>query len=371
MIYLDYAASAPVYGEALELMSTLMLDNPANPGGLHSLSTRARSELNRARKSLAGMLNVRPQELYFTSGGTESNNWAVKLGCKIKGKKHILLSAAEHSSVINAARYMESQGCELSFVKPGKDGRVSMAALEKAIRPDTGLVCLQAVNNEIGVMQEVESAAEICAKRSAVFFCDAVQSFGHVEQPLYKADIISLSAHKLGGPRGVGALIVRQPGIIEPLIHGGGQEFGFRSGTENVPAIAAFAKAAELSMAALKEEQRRLEALSAGFAARLEAAVPGAEINGAASPRHPGIVNCYFPGANAEELVLRLDMKGICASPGAACAAREKGPSHVLLSMGLGEDRAKSSVRFSFGRLTTAQELEDTARVLEKILKGG
>lgn len=370
MIYLDYAASSPVYREALELMTELMMDNPANPGGLHSAANRSRALLSRSRKTLAALLGVRAEELYFTSGGTESNNWAVKEGCKIKGKRHILLSAAEHSSVINSARYMERQGYELTFVNPGRDGRVSMEALERAIRPDTGLVCLQAVNNETGVIQDIDSASRICRRYGALLMCDAVQGFGHVSLPLEKADLISLSAHKLGGVRGVGALVVRRPNVIAPLIHGGGQEFTLRSGTENVPAIAAFAKAAELSCASLEEESARLENLSSLFVSRLRAAVPEMEINGAGAPRHPGIVNCFFPGTNAEELVLKLDMKGICVSPGAACAAREKGASHVIVSMGLGETRAKSSLRFSFGRLSTGKELETAAEALAGIIKG-
>lgn len=370
MIYLDYAASAPAYREAVELMCALMQEEPANPGGLHRMAVRARKTLSESRKKLAALLGVRPEELYFTSGGTESNNWALKLGCRIKGRRHILLSAAEHSSILAPARALEREGFTLDYVRPDSSGLVSMETLERAIRPDTGLIVLQAVNNETGVIQDVAAAAHIAHRHGAILHCDAVQGFGHVPLPFDAADMLSLSAHKLGGPRGVGALVVRQPNVISPFIHGGGQEFGLRSGTENVPGVAAFACAAELAIENMEKERQRLETLSALFVEKLRRAVPDMELNGAAAPRHPGILSCHFPGLSAEALVLKLDMKGICASPGAACAAREKDPSHVLLSMGLGEERAKSSVRFSIGHLTTEEELSAAAKAVEEIIKG-
>lgn len=193
------------------------------------------------------------------------------------------------------------------------------------------------------------------------YFCDAVQSAGHCTQPLHKADFISLSAHKLGGPRGVGCLVARYPNILPPFVHGGGQEFGSRSGTENIPAIAGFSLAVKLAEELRAGEEKRLRELTDTFVLLLRAQIPGFAVNGEGAPRHPGIVNCFFPGMGAEELVLRLDGAGICASPGAACAAGKGEPSHVLLAMGLSRERASQSVRFSFGRLTTPEEIREAA----------
>lgn len=364
MIYLDYAASCPAYPEAAEKFTAALGDCHANPGGIHSLSSRSRALLSQSRKTLAALLSVRPEEVYFTSGGTESNNWAILLGGRAGGRRHIAVSAAEHKSVLAPARRLEQQGFALSLIRPDSSGLISAAALEAALRPDTGLVSIQAVNNETGVMQDVEMIADICRRRGVLFHCDGVQSFGHTAQPLHRADLISLSAHKLGGVPGIGCLTVRQPLMLPPLIDGGGQERGGRSGTENVPGAAAFAAAAELSLSRLPAEQARLSALGEEFIRLLRREAPGMEINGEAAPRHPGILNCHFPGLTAEELVTRLDMAGICASPGAACAARDSAPSHVLAAMGFGEARAKSSVRFSFGRFSTAYELAETARAV-------
>jgi len=233
-----------------------------------------------------------------------------------------------------------------------------------ALRADTGLLCVQAVNNETGVMQDVEALATLARRNGTRFFCDGVQSAGHCGQPLHRADFISLSAHKLGGPRGVGCLVVRYPHSLPPLIHGGGQEYGSRSGTENIPAIAAFSAAVKLSAQMEQGEAQRLRELSDTFVTRLREWIPALEVNGENAPRHPGIVNCRFPGVAGEEMVLRLDGAWICASPGAACSAGRNEPSHVLLAMGLSRQQAAEAVRFSFGRLTTREEIEEAARQL-------
>lgn len=368
MVYLDYAATSPMYEEAADRIHELMLAGLGNPGGLHRASSEARRVLQQSRKTLAELLNVQPREVFFTSGGTESNNWAIKRGLEASGKKHIILSATEHKSVLVAARAMERQGTSVTEVKPDGSGLIPLSAIEAAIRPDTGLISLQAVNNETGVMQDVEGIAALAKSRGILFHCDGVQSFCHLAQPLHRADILSLSAHKLGGPVGVGLLVARQPLLLPPLIHGGGQELGFRSGTENVAGIAGFAMAAELSAKEQAREARRLSALSEAFTAMLWHIAPDMEINGAAAPRHPGILNCCFPGISGEELMVRLDLAGICVSPGAACAARDAAPSHVLMAMGLGEERSRNSLRFSLGRKTTLAELEYTADIIGKVL---
>ena len=366
MIYLDYAASSVPFPEAAEEMRRVMLEQFGNPGALHGAAAGPRQILQEARKTLAGLLKVRPEEIFFTSGGTEANNWAVKLSCAGE-KRHIAVSATEHASVLESVRSMERQGYEVTLVYPDKNGAVTPEAVAAALRRDTGLLCVHAVNNETGVMQDVAALSALARHNGTRFLCDGVQSFGHCDQPLHKADYISLSAHKLGGPRGVGCLVVRYPHNLQPLIHGGGQEMGGRSGTENVAGIAGFAAAAKLSFGLGKAEADRLRDLSEHFVSRLREAVPGLQVHGEGAPRHPGIVNCRFPGISAEEMVVRLDGKGICASPGAACSARKDTPSHVLLAMGMSPGAAAESVRFSFGRLTTLEEAETAADAAAQI----
>lgn len=368
MIYLDYAASSTPFLQAAERMQQVMLQQFGNPGALHCAGADARYILQESRRIIAGLLQVQDREVFFTSGGTESNNWAVKMACLKSKGRHIVAAATEHKSVLHSVRRMQEQGFSVSYVSPGRDGRILPESVEAALRPDTCLVCVQSVNNETGVIQDVAALAALCRKRGIPYLCDSVQSFGHVDQPLNKADFISLSAHKLGGPRGVGCLVVRYPNTLTPLIDGGGQELGLRSGTENLPGIAGFALAAQLSAASLQQESQRLEHLSQALLRGLQQAVPRMELTGETALRHPGILNCRFPGISAEEMVMRLDLKGICVSPGAACAARDPKPSHVLLAMGYSPQQAKESVRFSPGRLTTMEEIEATVRAVADIM---
>lgn len=368
MIYLDYAASSPPFAQVIDEMSAVAAAHFGNPGAIHRAGSDARQILQNSRIFLARLTNVRPEEIYFTSGGTESNNWAVTAGCAGGRKKHIICSAAEHSSVLEPVRQMQGKGYDVTYLNPTSGGCIPSEALEAALRPDTALVCIQAVNNETGVIQDVDAFAALAHKHGARYLCDAVQSFGHLRQNLHKADLITLSAHKLGGPRGIGCLIARQPVLPTALLTGGGQEFGLRAGTENLPAIAGFARAAALSDDLLMQEQSHLTALRVQLEDMLRNAVPGLEIAGEAAAR-TGILCCAFPGITGEEMVARLDLAGICASPGAACAARSGKPSHVLLSMGYSPAQAARFVRFSPGRNTTAEEICRTVAAIEAIMK--
>ena len=362
MIYLDYAASAPPYPQAAQRQLEVMTEAFGNPGAIHSAGNQARRILQQSRRAIARLLKVREQEVFFTSGGTEANNWAVKYG-SIPGRLHIVAAAIEHKSVLEPLGEMERQGYRVSYVRPDPEGRIPAEAVERAVCADTGLICIQAVNNETGVIQDVAAFAALAKRAGARYFCDGVQGFGCPD--LNKAHLISLSAHKLGGPRGVGCLVVRYPHFIDPLIRGGGQEQARRSGTENLPGIAGFAVAAELSAA----EPAQTGDLTQELARKLKEIVPNLTINGENAPRHPGILSCRFPGITGEEMAARLDLKGICVSPGAACGAREAKPSHVLLAMGQTEQQAAAAVRFSLGRLTTQEEIEATARAVAEILK--
>lgn len=369
MIYLDYASSAPICPQVAAIQHQTALECFANPASVHRAGGSARQILQSCRKQLAGLLKVRPEEIFFTSGGTEANNWAIALGCQLAKGNHIVASAIEHSSVLEPLKHLE--GYSLTYVKPDPQGRILPEAVDAACRPDTCMICVQAVNNETGVIQDIDAISAIARRRRIPYFCDAVQSFGHVNQNWDKASLLSLSAHKLGGPRGVGCLVVRYPYHIPPLLWGGGQEYGRRSGTENLPGIAGFVLAAQLSQESLDTEYGRLTDLSRNFLSDLRNRIPGLEVNGEDAARHPGILNLRFPGISAEEMVLRLDGQGICASPGAACAARDPSPSHVLTAMGLSEKQASESVRFSLGRLTTEAELKQTAAVVCAIMDRG
>ena len=367
MIYLDYAASAPPFPQVADRVHQVMTQCYGNPGAIHAAAAEGRGILQESRRTLAKLLKVREQEIFFTSGGTEANNWAVKLGCRNGERRHILVSATEHKSVLESANAMKTLGYRVSLLSPNRDGLITPEALQAALQPDTALVCVQAVNNETGVMQDVAALAALARKNGSRFLCDGVQSFDHTQQPLNKADFISLSAHKLGGPRGVGCLVIRYPNTLPPFIDGGGQELSLRSGTENTAGIAGFALAAQLSAELLEAETARLAALTSAFAQKLAAISPLIQLNAADAPRYPGILNFRFPGLASEEMVMWLDLKGICTSPGAACAARDKSPSHVLLAMGLSDSEAKESVRFSIGRLTTEAELDTAAQCIGEI----
>lgn len=367
MIYLDYAASSPPFPQVIEKMDATAREHFGNPGALHIAGAGARAILQDSRRQIAQSLRVRPEEVYFTSGGTESNNWAVQAGCT-PGRHHIVCSAAEHSSVLEAVRRMQRRGYEVTWLNPDPDGRISPDTAEAALHPGTALLCVQAVNNETGVLQDVDALAQAARSHNVPYFCDGVQSFGHVSQDLHKADLISLSAHKLGGPRGIGCLVVRQPRQMLPMILGGGQEFGLRSGTENLPAIAGFSLAAELICQQLSQEQQRIQDLRALLEKGLRSICPEIQIAGENACRS-GITFSRFPGISAEEMVMRLDLKGICVSPGAACAARNAGPSHVLLSMGYSPKEAAEFVRFSPGRETTVGEIHETLAAIGEICR--
>lgn len=365
MIYLDYAASCPPYPEGAELACRLSLSHFASPGAIHDAGSGARKVLNDSRKTMARLLNVRDREVFFTSGGTEGNNWAVKLGVKQGRGRTILVGAAEHKSVLDAALAMEKEGYRVKKLSPDQGGHITPAALEAALTADVCLVCIQAVNNETGAVQDIAALSAITHRAKVPFLCDGVQGFGHVEQPLHQADFLTLSAHKFGGVRGAGCLVVRWPYTLAPLLHGGGQELGLRSGTENIPGIAAMAYAAERALGELPGEGARLAGLSEQLLTGLKEIFPGMKVNG--EPGHPGILNCYFPGISAEAMTAKLSARGICVSPGAACAARDPKPSHVLLAMGYTPDRASQSVRFSLGRNTTAAEIAQTLEAVKAV----
>lgn len=369
MMYFDYCASSPIYPQVIQKMHEIMADCYGNPSSIHQAGSSARKVLQQSRRTLATLLGVNDQSIYFTSGGSESNNWAIKCTCRKGCKSHILLSAVEHDSILRSAEAMKKQGVEVSYVFPDKDGIIHIEDIEANLRPDTSLISIQSANNETGVIQDIDSIADLANSKHICFHCDAVQSFTHVRQNLNKADLLTLSAHKLGGPQGIGCLVAQYPFLPKPLIDGGGQESGLRSGTENIAGIAGFALAAKLSAEALPIECERLLTLRNRLSDGIQQLCPQAVINGSASPRLPGVLNCCLPNISAEEMVVRLDLKGICVSPGSACASRDSSPSHVLLAMGLSPKEAGESIRISMGHLTTSESVDNMLNAISDILK--
>ncbi|MBQ3090633.1 MAG: cysteine desulfurase [Oscillospiraceae bacterium] len=363
MIYLDHAASAPPLSQALETQLRVSREAFGNPSGIHATSALSRRHLRLARKTISEVANMPASSIIFTSGGTESNNWAIRMAALSRKKKgrHIILSQIEHASVLRSGAALEALGFTVTRLAPGPDGRIAPRALEAAVRPDTVLISLQSANNETGILQDVKSFTDIARAHGILYHCDAVQSFGHVSQPFEGADLVTFSSHKLGGPAGVGVLALPRGFFPPPLLEGGGQEFGLRSGTENVPAIAGFAAACEIVFSHLEQESARQAALRDGLLAQLRARIPHLEVNGS-GPCLPHILNLRLPGLSGELLAARLDLRGICISTGAACAARDPRPSHVLLAMGRTEREARESVRISLGPSSSWEHIEQTAQ---------
>lgn len=368
MIYLDYAASAPVYGEVCALTAELAANVYGNPSSLHAAGTTARKVLRESRQALAALLNVPPECVIFTSGGTESNNTAI-MSVRNASRRNIVIAASEHHSVINATRELKKPGFTVTEVLPDRCGRISPDAVSKALSRDTALLSVHAVNNETGTIQDIAAMSELAHSVGALYHCDAVQSFGHVSQPLECADLVSLSAHKFGGGRGIGVLVSKPNALSAPLLFGGRQEFSLRAGTENVPAIAGCALAAKMAADELEIQQKRLNKLSELLLSRLCEKLPAVELTSGEAPRAPGILSLRFPDKSAEELVVRLSELGICISAGAACSLGNDSPSHVLTAMGLSPKQARETARISLGRLTTEDEINTAADAIISICK--
>ena len=418
MIYLDHAATTAVSKTVREAMLPYFSEDYGNPSSLYLFAQKAKKAVEDSRRSLAGLLGINPREIYFTSGGTESDNWAILsafysvmgkksspsgsdakqmsslsgseaeqksslsgsevAGSEVAGQKqrqpHIICSAIEHHAILESCKFAESLGARVSRIPVDSEGFLDLEALEQAITEDTVLISVMAANNEMGTIQDLRAIGEIAKKHGVLFHTDAVQAFGQI--PLFLEemgiDLLSASAHKLHGPKGVGLLVIRKGVRLPAFLHGGAQERGFRAGTENVPGIVGFAKAAEEAFAGMSEREKRKRELQKLFFRRLLEEVPGIKITGvnpleaSGEKRLSGNVHICIEGIEAESLLLLLDQKGICASAGSACASGSVEPSHVLLALGKSHVEAYSGLRLSFEEDLKEEELEFTVTAIRE-----
>lgn len=371
-IYMDNAATTSVRDEVLCAMLPYFTKEYGNPSGIYGLGRSARKAVEAARREVAEALGAMPQEIYFTSGGSESDNWAITCAPKRSPRgRHIITSMIEHHAVLNSCLSMEKQGYEVTYIKPDDTGLIDPDAIRRAIRPDTALISIIAASNEIGTVQPVREIGSVAKEYGVPFHTDAVQAIGAIPVNVddWQADMLSVSAHKFHGPKGVGALYIRKGTLIESLMHGGAQERGLRAGTENVPAIVGMGKAITLAAGEQPTYYESVSALRDELISGILGSVKGSRLNGHQTKRLPGNVNISIAGVDGEALLIRLDFAGIAVSSGSACTSASPEPSHVLLAIGLNEADARSSVRLTLGRDNTRGEVERVVDELAKIVK--
>ena len=373
IVYVDNAATTPCDPRVVEVMTRALSGACGNPSSHYSVGYEAKEFVDTARAQVAKALNASPDEIYFTGCGSEADNWAVKGAALTKarqGKKHLITSAFEHHAILHSMRSLERIGFEVTYIKPTPEGFIRPEDVEAALRDDTALVTIMMANNEIGTIQPIKEIAEIAHKHGVWMHTDAVQAVGAIPVDVKElgVDMLSMSAHKFNGPKGVGALYCRKGVWPQNLIDGGSQEARHRAGTENVAGIAGIGLALELATATLDEKMAHERTLRDYVIDRVLNNIPEARLNGSRENRLPGNVNLSFPGLEGETILLDLDMHGICASTGAACNSDSLDPSHVLLSIGLPEEIGHGSMRFTFGPQNTMEEAKYLCDVLEEVI---
>ena len=368
-IYLDHAATTPLDKEIFQKMTPYFTDDFGNADSPHALGRKAMNAVDFARDKIAELIGAKPNEVYFTSGGTESDNWAIcgaAYAQKERGKDHILITAIEHHACLAAAEKLQKEGFEITYIFPNAGGRVELNVVKAAFTDRTGLVVCMYVNNETGAVQPIEEIAALAHEKGALFFTDAVQAAPYM--PLHVkdlgADMLSMSSHKFYGPKGCGVLYIKSGVRVKGLVVGGEQERGLRGGTTNVPCVVGCALAYEKTVKGMTENNAKIASLREIFLEELKG-LDGVKING---ERVPALLNLQISGINNVDLTYAADLKGVCISAGAACASASIKPSHVLLAMGLREDEAKSSVRISFGKDNTEEEVRTAAKILKEIV---
>ena len=373
IIYMDNAATTKPYPESIEAMLPFFHHYYANPSSIYSFGQEAKEALTCAREEIAKTLNAHTNEIYFTSGGTESDNWALNAISELKKNegRHIITTAIEHHAILHTCAKLEKQGFLVTYLEPESNGLISLERLEAAIRPDTILISVMFANNEIGTIEPIKDIGAIAKKHNILFHTDAVQAYAHIPIDVEEMniDLLSASGHKFHSPKGCGFLYVKNGFKLTAFIQGGAQERKRRAGTENLPAIVGMATAAKKSLDHLGEDCTKVTALRDHMISRLMNEIPNAHINGSLSHRLPGNVNVTIPNADGELLLIMLDQRGICASSGSACASGSIDPSHVLLSLGLSHELAHSSLRLSLDASNTLEEVNFVVDQLVEITK--
>ena len=369
-LYFDNAATTALHPAALAAMLPFLSDNFANPSSIYTPGRNARKAIDEARLSVASAIGAKPEEIFFTGSGTEAVNWAIKgvLEALSEKGRHIITTAAEHHATLYTCKHLEKQNTEITYLPVDAEGFVSPQAVKAAIRPDTVLVSIIMANNEVGTIQPIAEIGKIAREAGVILHTDAVQAIGHIPVNVddLQVDILSLSAHKFCGPKGMGAQYIRKGTRIAPLLTGGAQERGRRAGTENVAGIVGLATALSSSVEALASEEKRLSALRDRLMDEILTRIPHTRLNGPRNNRLPGNVNVSFSFIEGESLLLHLDMMGCQASTGSACSSGALEPSHVLTAMGLSHELANGAIRFSLGRDNTAEDITALMEMLEK-----
>jgi cysteine desulfurase len=371
MIYIDNNATTPVDPAVAEKMCAFLKDHFGNPSSLYPLGRTVKETITQARESVAKALGAQRSEIFFTGSGTESDNWAIRGVLDARpDKREIITSAIEHPAVLRMANDLEKKGCKVSYVPVDSDGIVDLDFLRRSITPQTALISIMHANNEIGTIQPIEEIVGLARNKGVPVHTDAVQSFGKIDLDVTKlgVDLLTISAHKIYGPKGVGALYIRKGTDIFPFIHGGHQERGLRAGTENTPGIVGFGEAARLLRERGKKDRERIENLTQSLRKGIEERIPKIRFNGHPEKRVKNTLNIAFPGLEAEAILLALATKGICVSTGSACSSESEDVSHVLLSIGLKPEIARSCLRISLGRFNTEEDVRDTLKDLPEII---
>ncbi|MCI8295000.1 MAG: cysteine desulfurase NifS [Lachnospiraceae bacterium] len=373
VIYLDNAATTRTRPEVVEAMLPFFTQYYGNPSSVYDLAGVSKKAVGDARQILADSIGAKPQEIYFTAGGSESDNWAIKAAAEAYQQKgrHIITSKVEHHAVLHTCQYLEKQGFEVTYLDVDEHGVVKLEELKKAIRPDTILISVMFANNEIGTMEPVKAIGQLAKENGILFHTDAVQAYAHVpiDVDAYHIDMLSASGHKLNGPKGIGFLYIRTGVKIRSFIHGGAQERKRRAGTENVPGIVGLGKAAQLAMATMEERAAKEKALRDYLIRRVLAEVPYTRLNGHPTDRLPNNANFAFQFIEGESLLIMLDMAGVCGSSGSACTSGSLDPSHVLLAIGLPHEIAHGSLRLTLSEETTREDINYVVGEIKRIVE--
>ncbi|MDE6607387.1 MAG: cysteine desulfurase NifS [Lachnospiraceae bacterium] len=373
VIYLDNAATTKTAPEVVEAMLPYFTEYYGNASSIYSIGTQAKKALNQARETIAESLGAASNEIYFTAGGSEADNWAIKAAAEAyasKGK-HIITSAIEHHAVLHTCQYLEQKGFEVSYIGVDENGVVKLEELKAAIRPDTILITVMFANNEIGTIQPVKEIGELAKEKGILFHTDAVQAYGQIPVNVDEChiDMLSASGHKLNGPKGIGFLYIRKGIKSRSFVHGGQQERGRRAGTENIPGIVGLEAASKRAFSIMEEKTKKEIALRDHLIERIEKEIPYCRLNGDRERRLPNNVNFSFRFIEGESLLIMLDMKGICASSGSACTSGSLDPSHVLLAIGLPHEIAHGSLRLTVSEENTMEEMDQTVESIKEIVE--